>query len=148
MGQLDGTDQVYEDEYFTLEAAGYCAVPGYLILRSKGPATSASAFGPEEAARYGVLYARALKAIEEATGADRVYTLVFAEMDRRFHVHLFPRTRWMLLDYWRSNGQCEAGAANGPLLFEWARTTYLKEEQLPVSAPWVSETLERLKALL
>nr|WP_320132427.1 hypothetical protein [uncultured Holophaga sp.] len=123
--------RVYEDAFFWLETADYCAIPGYLILRCKGAASTVSDFTEREAAAYGVLYARAVRAIEEATGADRVYTLVFAEADRRFHVHLFPRTRWMLLDYWKNHGECMAGPANGPVLFEWARTTYLQPDDLP-----------------
>ncbi|WP_005031899.1 HIT family protein [Holophaga foetida] len=140
--------RVFEDEFFTLDGADYCAIPGYLILRCKGAATSAGELSEEEAARFGVLYAKAVKAIEELAGADRVYTLVFAEMDRRFHVHLFPRTRWMLLDYWKHHGDCQAGPANGPLLFEWARTTYTGQLRLPVGAPSVEDVLERLRAAL
>jgi len=140
--------RVYEDGNFTLDGADYCAIPGYLILRCKGGANSVGEFTPEEAAGYGVLYARAVKAIEACAGADRVYTLVFAEADRRFHVHLFPRTRWMLLDYWKHHGECQAGPANGPLLFEWARTTYLAPGDLPPQAPGSGELLERLRAAL
>jgi len=140
--------RVFEDDVFTLEGADYCAVPGYLILRCKGGATSAADLSPEEAARFGVLYARAVRAIEEAAEADRVYTLVFAEMDRRFHVHLFPRTRWMLLDYWKHHGECQAAPANGPLLFEWARTNYLQEGQLPQGAPGVEATARRIRERL
>ena len=140
--------RVFEDDLFTIDGADYCAIPGYLILRAKSGATSIGEFSPEEAGRYGQLYARTVKAIEEVAGADRVYTLVFAEMDRRFHVHLFPRTRWMLLDYWEQHGECQAGPANGPLLFEWARTTYLDPEALPAQAPTVGEILTRLRAAL
>lgn len=140
--------RVFEDELFTLDGADYCAIPGYLILRRKGEATSIGEFSADEAARFGVLYARAVKAIEEATGADRVYTLVFAEMDRRFHVHLFPRTRWMLLDYWKHHGECQAAPANGPLLFEWARTSYTAQDRLPAVAPSVMDTLARMRGTL
>ncbi len=95
----------------------------------------------------GEILARAAKAIEEAAGAERVYVLSFCEVDRRLHFHLFPRTAWLLAEYRRTNPR-QAGAVNGPMLFEWARKTYAQAGDLPAGAGTPAAAAAAVRAAL
>ena len=139
--------RVFEDEQFTADQCETCAVPGYLILRLKGPATSLAGLDPAAAGRLGEMLARATRAIEEATSAERVYSLAFAEIDLRLHFHLFPRTRAVLEAYWRATGTA-GEPVNGPKLFEWARTAIVPGRSVPDGIPEVAPVCARLRRTL
>ena len=125
---------IYQDALITLEHSAESAIPGYLVLRMKGPETGLAGLAPEQAEALGVILSRAARAIEQAVGAERVYVLSFCEVERRLHFHLFPRTAWLLREYHRANGG-EGAAVNGPLLFEWARKTFVPGRPLPAGTP-------------
>jgi len=139
--------RVYEDEHFTADQCGTCAVAGYLIVRLKGQATSLAGLDPTSAGRLGAMLARAARAIEEATAAERVYCLAFAEIDPRLHFHLFPRTRAVLEAYRAATGTV-GEPVNGPKLFEWARTAIVPGRPLPPGIPDVGSVCARLRARL
>jgi diadenosine tetraphosphate (Ap4A) HIT family hydrolase len=115
--------RVYEDDLVTLDEADFCAIPGYLVLRVKGPQESMSELEPDAARHVGYVLSRAARVLERAAGADRVYILSFAEVDRRLHFHLFPRTPAMQSAY-AEELTVGSDPLNGPLLFEWARHRY------------------------
>jgi diadenosine tetraphosphate (Ap4A) HIT family hydrolase len=122
MSQLAQTRwRIFEDDLFTLDHAEPNDIRGYLILRLKSPATSLGELSLETARALGPMLSKATAAIEQVTGADRVYCLTFAELDRRLHFHLFPRTHALLEAYWTATGTRDL-PINGPMLFEWART--------------------------
>jgi diadenosine tetraphosphate (Ap4A) HIT family hydrolase len=146
MGEAGGLT-VYEDERFTLAHEAGCAVPGYLIVRVKDGPTSYGELAPEAAQALGALLARAVRAIEAAVGADRVYVLTFAELDRRLHVHLFPRAPWLLEAYRRTGGGRE-GPVNGPAMFEWARATFAAGAAPPPGAGSVAAACAALRERL
>lgn len=139
--------RIFEDANVTIDEASGCAIPGYLIVRPCGEATSLAHLGADGAGALGVALSRATAAIERVTGADRVYVLVLAELDRRVHVHLFPRTGWLLHAYWRATGT-QAEAINGARLFDWARATYADEPGLPPEAGTVAGASAALRATL
>lgn len=138
------TLRVFEDDHFTIDHSDFCVVPGYLVVRLRGPATSLSELTPHVARALGELLSRAVQAIEEAVGADRVYCLTFAELDRRLHFHLFPRTAWLRDEYWRATNS-EREPINGPALFEWARSAYEKGTSLPAQEDALSRVCEKLR---
>jgi len=146
-GSARGELRVFEDAHFTAEQCETCAVPGYLIVRLKGPAASLAGLDPAAAGRLGAILARAARAIEEATGAERVYCLAFAEIDPRLHFHLFPRTRAVLDAYQAATGTA-GEPVNGPKLFEWARTAIVPERPLPPGIPDVGSVCARLRVRL
>ncbi|MBP7864760.1 MAG: protein kinase [Acidobacteria bacterium] len=139
--------RIFEDRRFSLEHASGCRIPGYLILRLKEPAISPSELSPESARALGDLLARAVRAIERTVGADRVYCLAFAELDRRLHFHLFPRTPWLLQAYHAAT-RTHDQPVNGPAVFEWARTTLVEEARVPAMAGNVPETCRALRDAL
>ncbi len=139
--------RVLEDDLFTVDHSDACLVPGYVIVRLKGPATALGRLAPEVAARLGETLARVARAIEESVDAERVYCLAFAEIDPRLHFHLFPRTRALLEAYRAATGT--AGApVNGPALFEWARTTIVPGSPLPPGLPDAATVAAALRRAL
>ena len=124
---------VYEDAIVTLQQADFCAIPGYLVLRLKKGAESMADLEPADARHVGLVLSRAARVLEEGAGAERVYILSFAEIDRRLHFHLFPRTAQILSAFCEATGG-DPKAVNGPLLFEWAREAYPAGE--PPSGDW------------
>jgi diadenosine tetraphosphate (Ap4A) HIT family hydrolase len=125
---------IFEDEMFSLEQSAACPMPGYLILRLKGPETSLAQLAPETATLLGTMLACSAKAIEQAVKAERVYVLSFCEVDPRLHFHLFPRSAWLLKEYFKAN-DCANDPVNGPMLFEWARGAFGPGSRLPEGTP-------------
>lgn len=139
---------LFENDSFTLEQSAECPIPGYLVLRVKGQANSLAQLPAETARALGEMLARAAKAIEETVGAERVYVLSFCEIDHRLHFHLFPRTAWLLKEYFKANFNANE-PIDGPMLFAWARREFGPGSHLPKEAPGI-ETVgaalrERLK---
>jgi len=139
---------LHADGRFTLEAADFCTVPGYLILREAGGATRLAGLEPAAARALGEELARASAAIEAATGAERVYVLSFCEVDRRLHFHLFPRTAWLLEAFRAATGAGPADAVDGPALFGWARAVCIPGRPLPAGAPDPGIVAAALRAAL
>lgn len=136
---------LWQDEFCRVTAADFCAWPGYLILRLVGPERSLGGLSATEAAALGCVLARAARALEQVTGAERVYLLSFAEVDRQLHFHLLPRTR-LLADWWAvASGQDSAAAVDGPAIFQWVRAAYLTAADLPAGAPERDEILADLR---
>lgn len=139
--------RILDGDRFRLEQSAECGIPGYLILRLKGPAASLARLDPEDAATVMRELARAARAVERVVAAERVYLLSFCEVDPRFHVHLFPRTRWLLGAHRAATGAGD-GPANGPRLFEWARTAYPPGCPLPPASPTMAQACAELRRLL
>lgn len=125
---------IFSDETLTLEQSAECPIPGYLVLRVKGEATSLAQLPAETAKAIGEMLARAAKAIEAAVGAERVYVLSFCEIDRRLHFHLFPRTAWLLKEYHKANFNGNE-PIDGPMLFAWARSAFGPGSHVPGGTP-------------
>jgi diadenosine tetraphosphate (Ap4A) HIT family hydrolase len=132
--KMQSRSWIFEDEIFTLEQSAECSIPGYLILRLKGPETSLAQLRPETATQLGVMLQRAAQAIERAVAAERVYVLSFCEVEPRLHFHLFPRPAWLLGEYVKANG-CAAEPVDGPALFAWARRQFGPGSRMPKGAP-------------
>ncbi len=139
--------RIFENRLFTIEHSSSCAVPGYVVLRLKDRSTSLAELDAGSAQALGVLLSAAVRAVEKIVGADRVYCLSFAELDRRLHFHLFPRTAWLLQAYWRATGTAEL-PVNGPLVFEWARAHLVSGSTLPAEAGSVDRVCAGLRAEL
>jgi diadenosine tetraphosphate (Ap4A) HIT family hydrolase len=102
---------------------------------------------PAEARHVGLVLAKSARVLEEAAGADRVYILSFAEIDRRLHFHLFPRTAQILSAFCAATGG-DPKAVNGPMLFEWARASYPPGQRPSGAASRAAAMLEDLRRRL
>ncbi|MBU4268126.1 MAG: hypothetical protein KJ808_04680 [Acidobacteria bacterium] len=125
---------IYENEMFSLEQSAACPIPGYLILRLKGPEASLAQLSKKTAQLLGVMLKRVTNAIEQAVKPERVYVLSFCEIEPRLHFHLFPRTAWLLKEYFKAN-DCANDPVNGPMLFEWARSAFGPGSHVPQGTP-------------
>jgi len=134
MPKANPRNTLFEDDRFTLEPSAECPIPGYLVLRLKGEATSLAQLPEETAMALGEMLARAVKAVEAAVQAERVYVLSFCEVDRRLHFHLFPRTAWLLKEYFKANFNANE-PIDGPMLFAWARGAFGPGSHTPKVTP-------------
>jgi len=138
---------IFADETFTLEQSAECAIPGYLVLRVKGEATSLAQLPSKTAQALGEMLARTAQAIEETVGAERVYILSFCEVDHRLHFHLFPRTAWLLKEYCKANFNASE-AIDGPMLFSWARGAFGPNSHMPKGTPDMAAVGAAIHAIL
>jgi diadenosine tetraphosphate (Ap4A) HIT family hydrolase len=138
---------IFENETFTLEQSAECPIPGYLVLRVKGEAASLAQLPEETAMVLGKMLARAVSAIEQAVGAERVYVLSFCEIDRRLHFHLFPRTSWLLKEYFKANFNANE-PIDGPMLFAWARGAFGPSSHMPKGTPDMEAVGSDLREIL
>ena len=139
--------RVYDDQHVHLDHVAEWALPGYLILRFHDAASSFADLAPPLAAHVGTVLARAVRAIETAVGAERVYCLSFCEVDRRLHLHLCPRSASLLAEYQRATDtSCQA--VDAPRLFAWARERYPAGSEPPPGQLPVAAVCARLAAIL
>jgi diadenosine tetraphosphate (Ap4A) HIT family hydrolase len=121
---------IYDDGLWRLEHMLMPAVlPGWLILKTLRHVESLSKLTMAEAAALGPLLHRATRALELATGADRIYSALFAEAVRHVHFHLIPR----------HDGVPES--AHGPAVF-----TLPPEATEPACAAIARNVADRLRA--
>jgi hypothetical protein len=95
----------------------------------------------------GAIIARTARALEQAAGAERVYSLTFCEVEPRLHVHLLPRTGWLLAAY-QAATDTRGEAVNGALLFDWARRQHPADLLRPRAAPDAAEICDAVRARL
>ena len=92
-------EPIYEDELWHLrhdEAPS--GVPGWLMLIARRHVGGPAHFNVPEASSFGPLLCRLEKALEEVSGALRVYTAALGESWPHFHAHLIPRYSTMPRD--------------------------------------------------
>ncbi len=147
MGQRSSGPIIFENEMFSLEQSVECPIPGYLIFRVKGETAGLAQLPAETAKALGKMLAQAVKAIEEAVRPERVYILSFCEVDPRLHFHLFPRTGWLLKEYFKAN-DCANDPVNGPMLFEWARGAFGPGSRMPKGTPDMETAGAAMRAIL
>jgi diadenosine tetraphosphate (Ap4A) HIT family hydrolase len=138
---------VRESPHFLIEQCESCPLPGYLILHVQGGCQSLAGLDPEWAAELGAMLARTARAIEAVVRPDRIYTMMFAEVKREIHFHLFPRTDWLLQQYWDATGT-RGLPVDGPALFQWAREQIVPGGTRVPEGPSVAEAQELLRAAL
>lgn len=83
---------IYDDGRWRVEhMLAPAVVAGWLIVKTVRHVESLAELTETEAGALGPLLARVTAALEAATGADRVYSALFAEAVRHVHIHLIPR---------------------------------------------------------
>ncbi|WP_340024935.1 HIT family protein [Paenibacillus sp. FSL K6-1096] len=83
---------IYEDEHWKLcHFPADQSVPGQLVLESQRHLLDFAEMTEEEAGSYGVLVQKIVSALKQATGAERVYTVIMVDGVPHFHAHFLPR---------------------------------------------------------
>ena len=77
--------------YFSVEHAHSCRIPGYLILEPLTAVPNMWTLEERAQIELGRLQANCAKAIQDNVSPIRIYYLVFAEENPTYHCHIFPR---------------------------------------------------------
>jgi diadenosine tetraphosphate (Ap4A) HIT family hydrolase len=96
-GEITAPGGVILDDgrWFISHHTGPFTDPGELILKTRRHCESLSELTREEAQALGLLLRSAALALEQVTGAERIYAVSFNERIRHVHFLLLPRTRSM-----------------------------------------------------
>lgn len=115
--------RVHANAHFTVDQCRDCAVPGYLIVAARDPATRLAELGAEASAALGPTLQRVVAGVEQVLEPVRVYCAQFGEAQPGIHFHVFPRTAEITRAYLMERPG-EATLIHGPLLLDWARERY------------------------
>jgi diadenosine tetraphosphate (Ap4A) HIT family hydrolase len=108
--------------HFRVEPCSSCPIAGYLIVSPRVHVSSLADLPADAQEALGITLAAATRAIEGVVHPRRVYCALFAEETGSVHFHLFPRTDWLLILYFRAHP--EDAEVSGPRLLDWARSTF------------------------
>ncbi len=131
-------------EYFSVEHAHCCNVPGYLIIEPVPPTPNIWLLSEQAQQELGQLQARCARAIQEVVQPLRIYCLTFAEEVVNYHCHLFPRSVEGTSLYLKDFPE-QAQLIRGPLFFDWARERY-HEDVVGNSA--ILKVVDRIRSLI
>ncbi|WP_371364520.1 hypothetical protein SRRS_52020 [Sporomusa rhizae] len=87
---------IYKDDYIVLHHCIDINIPGYLIISPLRHVESFSDLNQTEILQMGTIMKLAVTALEQVDGVEKVYIANFGEETTHFHMHIFPRYKWML----------------------------------------------------
>lgn len=87
---------IYEDTYVLLHHCIDSQIPGYLILSPSRHIESYSNLSQNEILHMGIVTKAVVAALKRIDGIEKVYLANFGEQTTHFHMHIFPRYKWML----------------------------------------------------
>lgn len=119
---------IYRDEYVILHHCIDINIPGYLILSPLRHAESYSDLNQLEILHMGVIIKLAGTALEKLDDVEKVYVATFGEKTTHFHLHIFPRYRWMLKQ--SAEDICTDKKVDGAKLFSFWRKRCQTEPDL------------------
>lgn len=82
--------EVWRDAHWRLTVSLSSEVAGFAYLEPRRHIRYLHELDGEEAATFGIVLARCMQVLKEATGADLVYVYVFGDGIPHLHVHLAP----------------------------------------------------------
>ncbi len=112
---------IYQDDLLILSHCVDMNVPGYLILSPVRHLVRYDDLTDNEAVSLALLLKRAVHAVSQLVGVEKVYLLNLGELTEHVHFHIFPRYGGMCDDL---NAKNEKGVIDGALLFSQARKAY------------------------
>jgi diadenosine tetraphosphate (Ap4A) HIT family hydrolase len=90
---------VWEDDlWFVRHIAPPYPLAGWTMFHTQRHVQGPAHFNDVEAARFGPVLRHVTKALEQATGALRIYVVAFGESTPHMHAHLIPRYEKMPKD--------------------------------------------------
>jgi len=135
---------IYENDHFRIEQCADCPIPGYLIVSPKVEVRSLSEMKSETLAELGNTLALASKALEEVLQPDQVYCAKFGELNNLVHFHVFPKTKWIAVEYLKEN-PTNTDVISGPQLLDWARNKFKKDSNHTFPGPSTEDTIVKLR---
>lgn len=86
-----GENVVWRDELFACEVTPGYEVPGWIIVRVRRHAIGWPGLDDPELALVGRRFRDTVQAVQEVTGAEKAYVLMFGEAFPHFHALVVPR---------------------------------------------------------
>ena len=87
---------IFEDDHWLVRhQPPPIAVPGWVTIQAQRHTPSIARFDDAEAASFGPVMRRVQGALQEVTGAVKIYTVAMGESFPHFHAHIVPRHETM-----------------------------------------------------
>lgn len=109
--------RIFETDWCTVDQAHGYSLPGYLIVEIRGGAERLSDLAPEERDDLFAAVTEAERLVQELVAPERIYVGKYAELNRRVHVHVIPRTAELAAAYTAATG--DEHPLNGAALTAW-----------------------------
>jgi diadenosine tetraphosphate (Ap4A) HIT family hydrolase len=132
--------RIWENPFYRAEQCSSCPLPGYLILSPRDEVRSFAEMTPEALSALGHALVLSTKIIERVVKPERIYYARFGEAWEGIHLHLFPRTAWLLEAFRRDHPDSPA-VVSGPKLLHWARERYDRDSVNLFSRPSLQEAI-------
>ncbi len=114
---------IFENTQFTISYPNSIAIPGYMIVATKGEIYSLADLNQENQSNLINLLTVTHRLLNQLIKPQRIYTLSIGEIEPRLHFHIFPRTQKLLDEYQNAHNN-HGQPVCGTHLFEWARIKY------------------------
>jgi diadenosine tetraphosphate (Ap4A) HIT family hydrolase len=136
---------IYKDEYVILHHCIDQNIPGYLILSPLRHLESYGDLEQNEIFQMGIIAKRAICALKKIEGIEKVYLASFGEETPHFHMHIFPKYKWML-NYSKEN-ICIDNKIDGAKLLSFCRKQCkVKPEQMKQSN--ITAAIEHIRHMI
>ncbi len=87
---------IYKDDYVVLHHCIDVNIAGYLIISPVRHVEEYSGLNVTEIIQIGTVMKAAAAILSEMDGIEKIYLANFGEETAHFHMHIFPRYKWML----------------------------------------------------
>jgi diadenosine tetraphosphate (Ap4A) HIT family hydrolase len=87
---------IYKDDHVILHHCIDINIPGYLIISPLIHVEAYSDLHETEILHMGIITKLAVATLKKLDGVEKVYVANFGEETAHFHMHIFPRYKWML----------------------------------------------------
>ncbi len=135
---------ITRNAHYLVEHCYSCAIPGYLIVSPTEDVESVFDLSDPARSHLGPTLALATRLVTETVRPLRVYCAQFGEEDARLHFHIFPRSAEITARFVAEFPE-QARLVHGPVLFDWARSTFAASEAEVWSA--VSPVIDKMREL-
>lgn len=119
---------IYQDDYVVLHHCIDINIAGYLIISPVRHVEEYSELNETEIFKIGIIMKAVAAILREADCVEKIYLANFGEETQHFHMHIFPRYRWMI-----DNHAYDASLRNkldGAKLLSICRERYKVEREL------------------
>ncbi|MBP2630368.1 MAG: histidine triad protein [Firmicutes bacterium] len=136
---------IYKDSYVLLHHCIDLQIPGYLILSPLRHTESYSDLNQNEMLHMGIVTKAVVAALKRIDGMEKVYLANFGEETTHFHMHIFPRYKWMLNH--SAEEICTDNMLDGAKLLSFCRKKYKVQPEF-INEEGIIAVIEQVKRVL
>lgn len=119
---------IHKDDNTVLHHCMDQNIPGYLILSPVRHVESYGDLSQTDILHMGMIMKLAVNALKKIDGVEKVYVAHFGEETAHFHMHIFPRYKWMLTH--SADDICTDHKIDGAKLLSFCRQQYKTRPEL------------------